>query len=41
MAADSLTLLQRAIGSTVEPPDDPLSERLLDAALELSAASGG
>jgi AcrR family transcriptional regulator len=40
MAADSLTLLQRAIGSTVEPPDDPLSERILDAALEISAASG-
>jgi TetR/AcrR family transcriptional regulator, repressor for uid operon len=40
MAADSLTLLQRAIGSTVEPPDDPLSERILDAALEICAASG-
>ncbi|HEY6671955.1 MAG TPA: TetR/AcrR family transcriptional regulator [Solirubrobacterales bacterium] len=40
MAVDSLTLLQRAIGSTVEPPDDPLSERILDAALEICAASG-
>jgi TetR/AcrR family transcriptional repressor of uid operon len=40
MAADSLTLLQRAIGSTVEPPDDALSERILEAALEISAASG-
>jgi TetR/AcrR family transcriptional regulator, repressor for uid operon len=40
MAADSLTLLQRAIGSSVEPPDDPLSERILDAALEICAASG-
>jgi AcrR family transcriptional regulator len=40
MAVDSLSLLQRAIGSTVEPPDDPLSERILDAALEISAASG-
>jgi AcrR family transcriptional regulator len=40
MAADSLSLLQRAIGSTVEPPDDAASERILDAALELAAASG-
>jgi AcrR family transcriptional regulator len=40
MSADSLSLLQRAIGSTVEPPDDPLSERILDAALGISADSG-
>jgi AcrR family transcriptional regulator len=40
VGADSLSLLQRAIGSTVEPPDDPLSARILDAALEISAASG-
>jgi AcrR family transcriptional regulator len=40
MAADSLSLLQRAIGSTVEPPGDATSERILDAALELAAASG-
>jgi AcrR family transcriptional regulator len=40
MAADSLSLLQRAIGSTVEPPDDATSERILDAALDLAAASG-
>ncbi len=40
MTTDSLTLLQRAIGSTVEPPDDPLSERILDAALAISAESG-
>jgi hypothetical protein len=39
MAADSLILLQRAIGSTVQPPEDPLSERILDAAFEISAAS--
>jgi TetR/AcrR family transcriptional regulator, repressor for uid operon len=40
MAVETTSLLQRAIGSTVEPPDDPLSERILDAALEISAASG-
>jgi AcrR family transcriptional regulator len=40
MATDSLSLLQRAIGSTVEPPADETSERILDAALELAAASG-
>jgi TetR/AcrR family transcriptional regulator, repressor for uid operon len=40
MAADSLSLLQRAIGSTVEPPDDATSNRILDAALEVAAASG-
>jgi AcrR family transcriptional regulator len=40
MAADSLTLLRRAIGSKVEPPTDETSERILDAALELCAESG-
>jgi TetR/AcrR family transcriptional regulator, repressor for uid operon len=40
MAAESTSLLRRALGSTVEPPDDPTSERILDAALELCAASG-
>jgi TetR/AcrR family transcriptional regulator, repressor for uid operon len=40
MAADSVSLLQRAFGSTVEPPTDPTSDRILDAALELSAESG-
>lgn len=40
MAAESASLLQRALASSVEPPDDPLSERILDAALEISAASG-
>ena len=37
---DSLTLLRHAIGSTLEPPEDATSERILDAALEISAASG-
>jgi TetR/AcrR family transcriptional regulator, repressor for uid operon len=40
MAADSGSLLERALSSTVEPPDDPLSARILDAALEIAAASG-
>ena len=40
MAAGSGSLLERALSSTVEPPDDPLSERILDAALEICAASG-
>jgi TetR/AcrR family transcriptional repressor of uid operon len=38
--ADSVSLLRRALGSTLEPPTDATSERILDAALELSAASG-
>jgi len=40
MAAGSGSLLERALSSTVEPPDDPASERILDAALEICAASG-
>jgi AcrR family transcriptional regulator len=40
VAGGSASLLERALGSTVEPPTDPLSERILDAALELCAASG-
>ena len=40
MAAESASLLQRALGSSVEPPTDETSERILDAALDLSAASG-
>jgi AcrR family transcriptional regulator len=40
MAAGSGSLLERALSSTVEPPDDPLSERILDAALGICAASG-
>jgi AcrR family transcriptional regulator len=34
------TLLVRALDSTIEPPGDPLSQRILDAALHLCAASG-
>ena len=36
------TLIQRALGAATEnrPPDDRMSERILDAALELIAASG-
>lgn len=33
-------LLARALDPTVEPPHDPMSDRILDAALELCAASG-
>jgi AcrR family transcriptional regulator len=33
-------LLERALDPTVQPPDDATSERILDAALELGAASG-
>ena len=40
MAGESASLLQRALGSSVEPPTDETSERILDAALDLSAASG-
>lgn len=40
MSPKSATLLRRALDSTAEPPDDESSERILDAALELSAASG-
>ena len=40
MAAGSGSLLERALSSTLEPPDDPASERILDAALEIAAASG-
>jgi AcrR family transcriptional regulator len=34
------TLLVRALDPAIEPPDDALSTRILDAALALSAASG-
>jgi len=34
------TFLQRALASSVEPPADELSERILDAAVEIWAASG-
>jgi AcrR family transcriptional regulator len=40
MAADSVTLLSRGFGSSVEVPTDAASERILDAALELCAESG-
>jgi AcrR family transcriptional regulator len=40
MSGDSVSLLQRGFGSSVEVPDDATSERILDAALELCAESG-
>jgi AcrR family transcriptional regulator len=40
MAVEPLTLLTHAVGSDAEPPDDATSNRILDAALELAAASG-
>lgn len=40
MAAETLALLSRALDPAVEPPDDATSERVLDAALALAAASG-
>ena len=40
MAAEPLRLLARALDRRVEPPDDAMSERILDAALALAAASG-
>jgi AcrR family transcriptional regulator len=39
-AAEPLALLAHAVDPAAEPPDDPVSERVLDAALELAAASG-
>lgn len=40
MTSEPLALLARALDPQVEPPDDALSERILDAALTLGAASG-
>lgn len=40
MAVEALTLLANAVGSDAEPPDDGISNRVLDAALDLAAASG-
>ncbi len=40
MAVEPLTLLTHAVGSDTEPPDDAISNRILDAALDLAAASG-
>lgn len=39
MAVEPLTLLTNAVGDS-EPPDDAISNRILDAALDLAAASG-
>jgi len=40
MSVEPLTLLAGAVGAGAEPPDDPVSDRILDAALDLAAASG-
>jgi len=40
VAAETLELLARAFDPAVEPPGDATSERVLDAALALAAASG-
>jgi AcrR family transcriptional regulator len=40
MATDSIVLLSRAFGPQAEPVADAASERILDAALALAAASG-
>jgi AcrR family transcriptional regulator len=40
MQEPAVALLARALDAAVEPPDDAISERVLDAALELAAASG-
>jgi AcrR family transcriptional regulator len=40
MAAEALTLLTNAVGTDAELPDDAISNRVLDAALDLAAASG-
>src|SRR5437879_3968612 len=40
VASEPLALIARAIASPAEPPTDALSERILDAAPELCAASG-
>ncbi len=40
MAAESPAFLTRALDDAVAPPDDALSERILDAALEEAARSG-
>jgi TetR/AcrR family transcriptional repressor of uid operon len=38
--AEPVTLLARALDPAATPPDDPVSERILDAAVSLVAASG-
>lgn len=40
MSSDAATLVALAFDPRVEPPSDPVSERVLDAALELAAESG-
>ena len=40
MPAPAVALLARALDAAVEPPDDAVSERILDATLGLAAASG-
>jgi TetR/AcrR family transcriptional regulator, repressor for uid operon len=40
MQEPAVALLARALDTAVEPPDDAISERVLDAALDLAAASG-
>lgn len=40
MTVESLTLLNGAIGAAAEPPTDEVSDRILDGALDLAAASG-
>ena len=40
MQEPAVALLARALDTAVEPPDDAISERVLDATLDLAAASG-
>jgi AcrR family transcriptional regulator len=40
MAGESSNVIALALDASVEPPDDALSERILDAALALAAAFG-
>ena len=40
MAVEPFTLLTHAVGADAEPPGDATSARILDAALDLAAASG-
>lgn len=40
MAVEPLTLLANVVDAGVQPPDDALGNRILDAALDLTAASG-
>ena len=40
MQEPAVALLARALDTAIEPPDDAISERVLDATLDLAAASG-